>query len=72
VDVVEDGHDGLLVPPRDPAALARALQRVLDDPALRAALAAHARRKLECRFTVEHAARSTKRLYHDLLALRSC
>jgi phosphatidyl-myo-inositol alpha-mannosyltransferase len=33
-EVVHDGVDGLLVPPRDPEALARAIGKVLDDPAL--------------------------------------
>ena len=33
-EVVEDGVDGLLVDPRDPARLATAMRRLLDDPAL--------------------------------------
>ncbi len=38
VDVVQDGVNGLLVPPGDAAALADALDRVCQDPALRCAL----------------------------------
>lgn len=39
-EVVEDGRQGILIPPRDPAALARAIERCLDDDELRARLAA--------------------------------
>ncbi|MFF5262488.1 glycosyltransferase [Actinomadura viridis] len=42
--IVTDGRDGLLVPPRDPAALAAAIGRIAADPELRAALGAAARR----------------------------
>jgi glycosyltransferase involved in cell wall biosynthesis len=37
-DVIADGRTGLLVPPRDPDALAAALVRLCDDPQLRARL----------------------------------
>lgn len=39
-EVVDEGRTGLLVPPRDPAALAAAVRGLLDDPARRAAMAA--------------------------------
>ena len=42
-EVVTDGVDGLLVPPRDAEALAAAAGRVLDDPALAKELAAAGR-----------------------------
>jgi glycosyltransferase involved in cell wall biosynthesis len=42
-EVVPDGQAGLLVPPRDPAALAEALLRLLEDPSLLARLRAGGR-----------------------------
>ncbi len=44
-DVVRDGIEGLLVPPRDAGSLARALREVLSDPALAARLGAAGRRR---------------------------
>jgi phosphatidylinositol alpha-mannosyltransferase len=41
--VVRRGREGLLVPPREPKELAVAIARLLDDPALRAALGERAR-----------------------------
>jgi glycosyltransferase involved in cell wall biosynthesis len=43
-DLVHDGVNGLLAAPRDPAALAAAISRVLGDPVAAAGLAAAARR----------------------------
>ena len=43
-ELVDDGRTGLLVPPRDPAALAAGVARVAADPALATALGAAGRR----------------------------
>jgi phosphatidylinositol alpha-mannosyltransferase len=45
--VIEDGVDGLLAPPGDPASLARALTALLRDPARRLGLSAAGRAKAE-------------------------
>jgi glycosyltransferase involved in cell wall biosynthesis len=52
-ELIREGHEGLLVEPHDPAALADALRRVLGDAGLAAELAAAARRKVERNFDVE-------------------
>ncbi|MBE2224177.1 MAG: glycosyltransferase family 4 protein, partial [Anaerolineae bacterium] len=43
MEVIEDGHNGLLVSPEDPTALAAALMRLLDDAELYAQLSQHVR-----------------------------
>ena len=57
-EAVTDGVTGLLVPERDPAALAQALARVLDKPDLARTLARAARGVVEARFDARHQARS--------------
>lgn len=44
---VTDGEDGLLVPPRDPVAIARAISRIIRDSALRQRLICQGRRRVE-------------------------
>jgi glycosyltransferase involved in cell wall biosynthesis len=50
-ETVEDGSSALLVPPGEPAAMASALARVLEDPALAARLVSNASERLERRFS---------------------
>jgi glycosyltransferase involved in cell wall biosynthesis len=57
-EVVQDGRTGLLVPQRDPPALAAALDRLLADPELRVRLASAARRVIEAEFDIR---RNTER-----------
>jgi len=49
-ELVEDGVNGLLVPPDDPPALAQAIARLLDDPALASRLGEAARATVLARF----------------------
>ncbi|GAP66365.1 glycosyltransferase, group 1 family protein [Mizugakiibacter sediminis] len=51
-ELVDDGVNGLLVPPRDAQALAAAVEQLLADPARRAAFARAGRRKVEQDFNV--------------------
>lgn len=49
-EMVEDGKDGLLVPPENPSAMAAAITRVLRDPQLARTLGAAAKRRVQERF----------------------
>jgi len=62
-EVVSDGETGLLVPPRDPQALAAALRRVLEDRGLAERLAAAGRRRVEEHFTLDSMNRRMLELY---------
>lgn len=52
-EAITHGEDGLLVPSRDPDAMARAIARLLVDPHERATLGAAARRRIEREFSLE-------------------
>jgi len=60
------GDAGLLVPPRDPQALAGAVNRLLDDPALRERLGHAARERVVETFRWERAARETAAVYEEV------
>jgi glycosyltransferase involved in cell wall biosynthesis len=49
-EIVQDGETGFLIPPSDPDALVRAVERLRTDDALRARIVAQARRHVEAHF----------------------
>jgi glycosyltransferase involved in cell wall biosynthesis len=53
-DVIEDGVNGILIPPDDPEALATAIQTLHADPARAAAMGARARQRVAGHFTWDH------------------
>ncbi|MFE5943640.1 glycosyltransferase family 4 protein [Streptomyces sp. NPDC056480] len=63
-----DGETCMAVPPGDASALAAALGRVLDDPALRARLGGAGRTRVLERFTWARAAQGTAELYREAVA----
>jgi colanic acid/amylovoran biosynthesis glycosyltransferase len=64
-ELIDDGREGLLVPARSPAELARALARVLDDPALGNRMAVAARAKVERDFDAAREAHKLLGLFAD-------
>ena len=67
-EAVDDGRTGHLVPPGDPAALARRIGELLGDPAARRAMGVRARMWVRGRFTFEAQAAHYRRLFDDLSA----
>ncbi len=67
-DVVDDGLNGLLVPPRDSIALAAAIRRLVESPELRQRMGLAGRVRAENEFGVERVVQSHLEIYRDLLA----
>jgi glycosyltransferase involved in cell wall biosynthesis len=66
-EVVEDGVNGVLVPPRDSAAIAEAVLRLARAPELRARLGERSRERAVSRFDLAVVAEETRSLYEALL-----
>ncbi len=64
-ELVVEGETGLLVPPRDGAALAQALDRLRHEPGLRARLGASGRARVERDFTLEQMVDRTIAVYEQ-------
>jgi glycosyltransferase involved in cell wall biosynthesis len=62
-EAVEDGVTGLLVPPRDPGALAEAIGALIRDPERAADMGRAGRRSLDRRFSLEAAVRANEEVY---------
>lgn len=63
---------GLIVPPRDPDALARAIDDTLRHAEARADRVAHARRRVEHDLSFEARMAAVEQVYDELMAARSC
>src|SRR3984885_10037510 len=69
-EVVLHEKTGLLVPPANPLALAGAIERLLDDPALAARLASEGRKFVHENFAVRRQIEQTAALYSELTGMR--
>jgi glycosyltransferase involved in cell wall biosynthesis len=66
-EAVTEGVTGLLIPPRDAAALAGALERLLSDPDLAKKLGEKARKAVAEKFSLERLGREINEIYEELL-----
>lgn len=66
IDMLENKKEGLLVPPKDPKALAEAIEKMVNDKALRQRLATNAKEKIK-QFDTEKIALEWKLYYEEML-----
>jgi len=67
VNVVEDGVSALLVPPKDPVALAHAIERLTKERDLRKSLGLAGKQRAQARYSVERMGVSYENLLHKLV-----
>ena len=67
-DIVRDGINGILIPPRDPSALATAITRLLSDKSMRETMGCRNREMVEAQWAGPRIISQVLALYHDMLA----
>ena len=67
-EIVVDGENGLLIPAKDPEALAAALRRLIADPGLRAKMGQRGRDMVLEHFSEEQVIKETLSIYQELAA----
>jgi lipopolysaccharide heptosyltransferase II len=68
IDIIEDGSNGLLVPPADPVSMAEAVIRIFKDKVLARAMAERAYEKVKIEYNVELMVKNTIDVYKDALS----
>lgn len=71
VDLIKDEGNGLLVRDRDPQAFSHAVQRLLDDPSLAAAIGRHGRASVYPLYDVSRLVADIRSVYAELLAKKN-
>lgn len=66
-EIVRDGDNGFLIPPKDAGALAEAITTLLEDPRLRQRMGERGRNIMITEFSVEQVVRQTLQVYDELL-----
>jgi glycosyltransferase involved in cell wall biosynthesis len=67
-EIVRDGENGHLVPPRDANTVAEAITHLLENPQQRLAMGQEGRELVRREFSIEHVVRSTLDVYESVLA----
>jgi glycosyltransferase involved in cell wall biosynthesis len=69
-EIITDGQDGYLVPPADPAALALAVGRIMQDPALASKLTSGGLESARERFSMEKTVGRIEQLLKDIVSIK--
>ncbi len=67
-EIVNHGHDGLVVPPRDPSAMAAGILRLLRDHGLRKEMGRRAQESVRSKFDIRRRVREVEAIYERVLA----
>jgi glycosyltransferase involved in cell wall biosynthesis len=70
-EIISDGENGIIVPPRDPSGLAKAIVTLLLDKELRIRYGRKGREIVLNRFTWERIAKETLKVYNDVTRIRN-
>jgi glycosyltransferase involved in cell wall biosynthesis len=71
-EILEDSREAVLVPAKDPEALARAIGVVAGSSELRAELIRAARVRVETQFSIKASATSMREMYRSLIGRGDC
>ena len=66
--VIKDGETGLLVPPKNPDALANAIIKLLEDEELSQKMGINGRKLVEEKYTWERIAKMTEKVYNEVIS----
>lgn len=67
IEIIEDGKTGLLVMPKDPPAMAKAVLRLLTDSTLAQKIVEQSQKRIDERYTIRHMADATIKVYEEVL-----
>lgn len=70
-ELVVHNDSGLVIPPKDPAAIAEAILELYNGPEKKRRLGQNARRRIETRFHIRETIRQTRRLFEEILKEQS-